>query len=31
LDEAVWGKLPEGHQLGNPTPIFPRIDTSEKG
>ncbi|HEY5779056.1 MAG TPA: methionine--tRNA ligase [Terrimicrobiaceae bacterium] len=30
LDEASWGKLPEGHQLGKPTPIFPRIEASGK-
>ena len=28
LSEAVWGKLPGGHQLGNPTPVFPRIEAS---
>jgi len=26
LDEAVWGKLPDGHQLGKPVPLFPRIE-----
>jgi methionyl-tRNA synthetase len=26
LAEASWGKLPEGHQLGKPVPIFPRIE-----
>jgi hypothetical protein len=26
LDEAVWGGLPDGHQLGAPTPLFPRIE-----
>jgi methionyl-tRNA synthetase len=31
LNQAVWGQLPEGHQVGIPTPIFPRIETSEKG
>ena len=25
LAEATWGKLPDGHVLGTPTPIFPRI------
>jgi methionyl-tRNA synthetase len=25
LEEATWGKLPNGHVLGSPTPIFPRI------
>jgi len=27
LSEATWGKLPDGHQLGKPTPLFPRIET----
>jgi methionyl-tRNA synthetase len=27
LAEAVWGGLPDGHQLGTPTPLFPRIET----
>ena len=26
LAEAAWGKLPDGHQLGNPVPLFPRIE-----
>jgi methionyl-tRNA synthetase len=26
LAEAVWGKLPDGHVLGKPTPLFPRIE-----
>jgi methionyl-tRNA synthetase len=26
LAEASWGVLPEGHQLGKPQPIFPRIE-----
>ncbi|MGC3990543.1 MAG: methionine--tRNA ligase [Chthoniobacteraceae bacterium] len=26
LAEAEWGKLPDGHQLGKPTPLFPRIE-----
>ncbi len=30
LSETSWGKLPEGHELGKPTPIFPRIETSGK-
>ena len=25
LAEATWGKLPDGHILGTPVPIFPRI------
>ena len=24
--ELVWGKLPAEHQLGEPTPVFPRFD-----
>ncbi|HEY5812291.1 MAG TPA: methionine--tRNA ligase [Terrimicrobiaceae bacterium] len=28
LKEAVWGQLPEGHQVGTPTPIFPRFEIS---
>ena len=26
LSEAEWGKLPDGHQLGQPKPLFPRIE-----
>ncbi len=26
LADAVWGGLPDGHQLGKPTPLFPRIE-----
>jgi methionyl-tRNA synthetase len=26
LAEAEWGKLPDGHVLGTPTPLFPRIE-----
>lgn len=26
LEEAQWGKLPKGHQLGRPVPLFPRIE-----
>lgn len=29
LAEAEWGRLPDGHQLGTPVPLFPRIVTSE--
>lgn len=25
-DAAAWGGLKEAHQVGNPTPIFPRIE-----
>ena len=27
LAEAQWGGLPDGHTLGQPTPLFPRIET----
>jgi methionyl-tRNA synthetase len=27
LDDAEWGKLPDGHVVGKPTPLFPRIET----
>ena len=34
LAEAVWGGLPDGHVLGKPVPLFPRIEppapTAEK-
>lgn len=26
LEDAIWGKLPEGHVLGTPTPLFPRLE-----
>ncbi len=26
LDDAQWGGLPDGHVLGTPTPLFPRIE-----
>jgi methionyl-tRNA synthetase len=28
LADAEWGKLPDGHVVGKPTPLFPRIETS---
>ncbi len=28
LDELRWGLLPHAHQLGQGTPLFPRIDTA---
>jgi methionyl-tRNA synthetase len=28
LAEAVWGKLPDGHLVGKPSPLFPRIEAS---
>ncbi len=27
LADAAWGELPDGHTLGQPTPLFPRIET----
>jgi methionyl-tRNA synthetase len=29
LADAEWGKLPDGHVVGNPVPLFPRIDPRE--
>jgi methionyl-tRNA synthetase len=29
LEETAWGKLPDGHQLGDAVPLFPRIDFYE--
>jgi hypothetical protein len=29
LADAEWGKLPDGHVVGKPTPLFPRIDIGE--
>ena len=26
LADAVWGGLPDGHILGKPVPLFPRIE-----
>ncbi|MEP6820898.1 MAG: class I tRNA ligase family protein, partial [Chthoniobacterales bacterium] len=31
LTDAEWGKLPDGHVVGKPTPLFPRIETAEAG
>ncbi|MBA3963398.1 MAG: methionine--tRNA ligase [Chthoniobacterales bacterium] len=28
LADAEWGKLPDGHVVGQPTPLFPRIETT---
>jgi methionyl-tRNA synthetase len=28
LADAEWGRLPDGHVVGEPTPLFPRIETS---
>ena len=27
LEDTQWGGLPDGHVLGTPTPLFPRIET----
>ena len=27
LGEAEWGELPDGHVVGKPTPLFPRIES----
>ena len=28
LADAEWGRLPDRHVVGKPTPLFPRIETS---
>ena len=28
LQATVWGALPDGHTLGKPSPVFPRIETN---
>ncbi len=28
---AEWGMLPDGHQLGKPVPVFPRIESATAG
>jgi methionyl-tRNA synthetase len=28
LADAEWGKLPDGHVVGEPVPLFPRIETT---
>jgi len=30
LSEAIWGKLPVGHQLEKPVPLFPRIESEDR-
>jgi methionyl-tRNA synthetase len=30
LADAVWGKLPQGHQCGDPVALFPRRDQPKK-
>ena len=29
LADATWGGLPDGHTVGSPTPLFPRIEESK--
>jgi len=29
LADAEWGRLPDGHVVGKPTPLFPRIELNE--
>jgi methionyl-tRNA synthetase len=29
LADAAWGRLPDGHVVGKPTPLFPRIEILE--
>jgi len=29
LADAEWGKLPDGHVVGKPVPLFPRIETTD--
>jgi methionyl-tRNA synthetase len=29
LKDAQWGGLPDGHVVGEPVPLFPRIETSD--
>jgi methionyl-tRNA synthetase len=29
LGDAEWGKLPDGHVVGKPVPLFPRIETEQ--
>jgi methionyl-tRNA synthetase len=28
--DAEWGRLPDGHVVGNPVPLFPRIDSDSE-
>jgi methionyl-tRNA synthetase len=30
LADAEWGRLPDGHVVGKPVPLFPRIETGER-
>jgi methionyl-tRNA synthetase len=29
LADAEWGRLPDGHVVGKPVPLFPRIEIGE--
>ena len=29
LADAEWGRLPDGHIVGKPVPLFPRIEVGE--
>jgi methionyl-tRNA synthetase len=29
LDDAQWGGLPDGHVVGRPVPLFPRIEAKK--
>jgi methionyl-tRNA synthetase len=29
LADAEWGRLPDGHVVGKPVPLFPRIEVGE--
>jgi methionyl-tRNA synthetase len=31
LADAEWGKLPDGHVVGKPVPLFPRIEKASSG
>ena len=31
LADAEWGGLPDGHVVGKPVPLFPRIETVDSG
>ena len=30
LADLSWGLLPKGHQLGQPVPLFPRLEVEPK-
>ena len=30
LNDAVWGGLPDGHVIGQPTPLFPRLEAPKE-